>query len=113
MSSFIKSNPLILMRIYFAQTFYFLIIHPQEEIWLLFYNGRYGERKRNFSRDANQIEQRKKEIHLNRKLSGSENILYPVAAREKGDPSLLSHPSSFLLATNNTETGEVQGVKKW
>lgn len=60
MSSFIKSNPLILMRIYFAQTFYFLIIHPQEEIWLLFYNGRYGERKRNFSRDANQIEQREK-----------------------------------------------------
>ena len=55
----------------------------------------------------------KKEIHLNRKLSGSENILYPVAAREKGDPSLPSHPSSFLLATNNTETGEVQGVKKW
>ena len=108
MSSFIKSNPLILMRIYFAQTFYFLIIHPQEEIWLLFYNGRYGERKRNFSRDANQIEQREK-----RNTFEQENILYPVAAREKGDPSLPSHPSSFLLATNNTETGEVQGVKKW
>lgn len=27
-----------------------------------------------------------KEMHLNRKLSGSERILYPVAAREKGTP---------------------------
>lgn len=59
------------------------------------------------------LNKEKKEIHLNRKLRGSEKILYPVAAREKGDPSLPSHPSSFLLAANNTETGEVQWVKKW
>ena len=46
------------------------------------------------------LNKEKKEMHLNRKLSGSEKILYPVAAREKGDPSLPSHPSSFLLAAN-------------
>ena len=46
MPSFIKSNPLILRGIYFVQTFYFLITHPREEIWLLFYSGRYGEKRK-------------------------------------------------------------------
>ena len=50
---------------------------------------------RSYLRNANQVKQwEKKQMHWNKKYSGSEIILHPVAERVKDSPSLPSHTYS-------------------